>query len=139
MAIRYRPMTLRDYAAAVELWNDSEGVAIDVGDERAGIARFLRRNRGLSFIACDGHRVVGAVLAGHDGRRGYLYHLAVARSHRGRGIATQIERRSLAALRRAGLPRTVILVIRANRGGRRFWQKSHWESLPGVLPMIRDL
>ena len=139
MAIRYRPMTLRDYAAAVELWNDSEGVAIDVGDERAGIARFLRRNRGLSFVACDGRRVVGALLAGHDGRRGYLYHLAVARSHRGRGIATQIERRSLAALRRAGLPRTVILVIRSNRGGRLFWQQRRWEGLPGVLPMVRDL
>jgi N-acetylglutamate synthase len=139
MAIRYRPMTLRDYSAAVELWNQSEGVAVDVGDEHAGIARFLRRNRQLSFVAYDGRQLVGAVLAGHDGRRGYLYHLAVARSHRGRGIATQIERRSRAALRRAGLPRTVILVIRSNRGGQRFWRQRRWEGLPDVLPMIRDL
>jgi len=101
--------------------------------------RFLRRNRGLSFVARDGRRLVGAVLAGHDGRRGYLYHLAVARSHRGRGIATQIERRSLAALRRAGVPRTVILVIRSNRSGQRFWRQRRWEGLPAVLPMIRDL
>jgi len=139
MPIRYRPMTLRDYAAAVALWNESEGVAVDVGDERASLVRFLRRNRGLSFVARDGRRLVGAVLAGHDGRRGYLYHLAVARSHRGRGIATQIERRSLAALRRAGVPRTVILVIRSNRSGQRFWRQRRWEGLPAVLPMIRDL
>ncbi|TLN13669.1 N-acetyltransferase, partial [bacterium] len=79
MAIEYRPMTIDDYDEIIELWKTTEGVGLSDADSRRGINLFLQRNPNLSVVARDEDKLVGAVLCGHDGRRGYLHHLAVAR------------------------------------------------------------
>jgi len=84
MDYRIRQMKLRDYPPAYALWQASAGVYLDEeGDSRPGLARYLRRNPGLCFVACAGKRVVGTILCGHDGRRGWLRHLAVRKPYRG--------------------------------------------------------
>ena len=78
-----RPFRPEDYAAARALWLGTEGVNLSPGDEEAEVRAFLARNEGLSLVAVDGDALVAAVLCGHDGRRGFIYHLAVAACQHG--------------------------------------------------------
>lgn len=90
MEIQTREFRIGDYDAAVDLWHRVEGLDLAEGDDRETIRRFLQRNPGLSRIALEGTKIVGAVLCGHDGRRGYVYHLAVDPEYHGRGLGRRL-------------------------------------------------
>jgi GNAT superfamily N-acetyltransferase len=128
-----------DLRAARQLWQEAEGVELAEGDSEQELTAYLRRNPGMSHVAVEGTRLVGAVLAGYDGRRGLLYHLAVAPDRRGAGLGQALLARALAALKDAGVVRVLILVARDNAGGRTFWLRQGWEEIAGALPMGRDL
>ncbi len=130
-----RPMIEADLPAALRLWAESDGVELAEGDSREELAQYLRRNPGMSFVATAGDRLVGAVLAGHDGRRGFLYHLAVAREHRGAHLGRNLVARSLAALKAARITRVLVLVACDNEPGRRFWAGQGWEDLTSARTM----
>ncbi|HRE07846.1 MAG TPA: GNAT family N-acetyltransferase [Opitutaceae bacterium] len=132
-------MTVADLPAARELWAAAEGVELAEGDSVSELSAYLDRNPHLSQIAELDGRVVGAVLAGHDGRRGFLYHLAVDHERRGSGLGTALVDRALAALKAAGVVRVLILVARDNPSGRRFWSNRGWEGLAFAEVMGRDL
>jgi N-acetylglutamate synthase len=139
MEIQTREFRIEDYDGAIELWNRVEGLDVAEGDDRETIGRFLGQNPGLSRIAMDGAIIVGAVLCGHDGRRGYVYHLAVDPIYRERGIGRRLIDECLAGLKRVGLKRANILVAEDNPRGREFWKSCGWEDLDGAAPMGRDL
>ena len=139
MEIQTREFGIDDYDGAVELWNRVEGLDVAEGDDRETIRRFLPRNPGLSRIATDGTKIVGAVLCGHDGRRGYVYHLAVDPEYHGRGLGRRLIDECLAGLKRAGLERANILVAKDNPRGLEFWRRGGWEDLEGAMPMGRDV
>jgi N-acetylglutamate synthase len=128
MSFTIRRMTLADYEPVVALWRALPGIGLDDdSDSRAGIARYLKRNPGLSFVALAQGIVVGAVLSGHDGRRGYLHHLAVAPTHRKLGIGKALTLRCLEALGRNGIPKCNIFLYRSNAEGRAFWKHHDWD------------
>jgi ribosomal protein S18 acetylase RimI-like enzyme len=137
--IETREFSIDNYDAALQLWQRVEGVEVAEGDDREGIAQFLARNPGLSRVAIDGSAIVGVVLCGHDGRRGYVYHLAVDPAYRGRKLGKRLLDECLDGLRHAGLKRALILVASDNPGGRKFWQRSGWEEVPGPVLMGIDL
>ena len=137
--IETREFLIGDYEAAVELWKRVEGLDIAEGDDRESIGRFLKQNRGLSRIATAGSTVVGAALCGHDGRRGYIYHLAVAPNYQGRRLGQQLVDECLEGLRHAGLERANILVAKDNPRGLAFWRRTGWEHLDGAAAMGIDL
>src|SRR6185369_8708029 len=84
--VRTRAFKIDDYEAAVELWHRVEGVEVAEGDEREDIAQFILRNPGLSLVATNDTKLIGAALCGHDGHRGHIYHLAVDPAYRGTGL-----------------------------------------------------
>lgn len=131
-------MTVADLEPARDLWAKAEGVELSLGDGVDDLRRYLQRNPDLSAVAEAGGRVVGAVLAGHDGRRGYLYHLAVAPERRGEGIGRALVQRVQRQLKAAGVERILILVARGNDAGRRFWERVGWEGLNEAEPMGID-
>jgi len=108
------------------LWQVAEGMGLSNADSRENIASFLERNPGLSFVAYDGDRLVGTILCGHDGRRGYLYHLAVSVSHRHQGIGRDLATRSLSALRQGNIDKCHIFVYKENQGAIAFWDCIGW-------------
>src|SRR5437870_13620873 len=118
--IKTREFSIRDYDAALELWQRVEGLEIAEGDDKEGIAYFLARNAGLSKVATDGTALVGIALCGHDGRRGYIYHLAVDPAYQARGVGKRLMDERLDGLRRAGLERAVTLVANRHPRGRAF-------------------
>jgi len=137
--IETREFLIEDYAAAVELWKQVEGLEIAEGDDRESLAQFLTRNSALSRVAMDRSRLVGAVLCGHDGRRGHIYHLAVDPKYQGIGLGKRLVDECLGGLARAGIQRAIILVAHDNPQGREFWKRSGWEEIPDAMALGKDV
>jgi ribosomal protein S18 acetylase RimI-like enzyme len=133
-----REFSISDYDAAVKLWKRVEGLEIAEGDDRESVGQFLTRNPGLSRVATDGSSVVGVVLCGYDGRRGYIYHLAVDPRYQGRGLGKRLVEECLEGLRRAGVKRALILVANDNLRGNEFWKRFGWEEILGAKIMGID-
>lgn len=141
MGINYTPMSIADYDEALALWQETEGMGMHLADvdSRQGVARFLQRNPGFSMVARDGARMVGTVLCGHDGRRGYLNHLAVAANYRRRGVARVLLSRCLAALRDEDIVKCNAFVYSANAAGRNFWEHEGWNLREDLVIMQLDI
>mgnify|MGYP001822589724 FL=1 len=126
MSVRYQSFESEHIDRVFDLWSRSEDV--DLGsDSPASLQHFLERNAGLSWIALRGDLLVGAALCGHDGRRGYIHHLAVDASERRTGIGQSLVQRCLSGLRRAGIGKCHVFVFRSNRFGELFWGPTGWE------------
>jgi len=125
--VTLREMTIADYEAVLSLWKASDGMSIGESDTPEAIAMYLARNPGMSTVAvAPSGEVVGAVLCGHDGRRGCLHHLAVCREWRGRGIAAAMLNRCLDQLAAARIVKCNLFVFQSNVEGREFWQHNGW-------------
>lgn len=137
--ITIRPMIMENYEAVIALWQASPGVGLSRADSPEAIAVYLERNPGLSFVACEGDQLVGAVLSGHDGRRGYLYHLAVSPAHRRAGVGRQLAEHCAEGLQAAGIDKVHLFVFHQNDTGRAFWQQTGWHARADLLIMSKDL
>ena len=130
-----QPMSIRDFPAVHALWQRTEGVGLTESDSKENVAKFLRRNPGMSFVARCDRQLVGAVLCGHEGRRGYLHHLAVAPQHRRQGIGKSLVESCLAALHSAGILKCNLFVYENNAAAGDFWQKIGWAKRPDLRLM----
>jgi ribosomal protein S18 acetylase RimI-like enzyme len=124
--IRLRRFRTADYDSVLALWKRSEGIGLNESDTREAIARYLRRNTGMSLVAVRGSRIVAAILCGHDGRRGYLHHLAVSRRWRRGGVGSRLVAACLERLREEGIPKCNLFLFASNRTGRAFWRRIGW-------------
>lgn len=124
--LHIRPLTMEDYTAVKTLWETTEGVGLSRADSAENISRYLKRNPDLSFVADVANQLVGAVLCGHDGRRGYLHHLAVDAAYRHRGIGRQLVARCLAELAAVGIDKCHLFVFATNDGAHAFWESAGW-------------
>ena len=130
-------MTISDYDQVYALWLSCPGMGLnDRDDTREGIARYLARNPRTCFVAAEGGRVVGAILAGHDGRRGSLSHAAVASGYRGRGLGRRLVQAALDALQAEGITKVWLVVFARNEAGGAFWE--HMGFAPRLDITYRD-
>ena len=125
-------MTVSHYPAVQKIWQSDAGIGLGPGDEKGGIARYLKRNPGMSFVAKFQSKIVGTILAGHDGRRGYIYHLYVAPKHRGKQIGNRLLQAALSALQKEGIPRCIVTVLKENVIGNDFWRAKAWTDIDFV-------
>lgn len=138
--VTVREFRLNDYDAALALWRACEGIGLNESDSREAIGRFLERNPRLSLVAYDAQGLLaGAVLCGHDGRRGYLHHLAVAASQRRKGLGRALVERCLHRLKVAGIPKCTIFLYASNTEGRAFWLRQGWLTRDDLVVVQRPL
>ena len=123
MEMEYRTLDLADYRPLLDLWQQCDGLSLREADSKEGLARYLERNPGLSFVALHEDRICGSLMAGHDGRRGYIQHLAVAPDRRRCGIGKELLGRCLAALLDVGIVKSHVHVLKHNRTGIDFWTR----------------
>ena len=138
MKVEISTFRLNSYDAVFSLWQQCEGVGLSGADSREGIQAYLERNPGMSFIATLSKNVIGAILAGHDGRRGYIHHLAVHPDQRRQGIARQLVERCLEVLAAVGIQKCHIFIFNSNVDGVEFWKNMDWvyRSDIGVMSKI---
>lgn len=117
MAWNVRAFEQTDTDAVIELWTEA-GLTRPWNDPRLDIERKLRVQPELFLVATDpeGVTVLGSVMAGYDGHRGWLYYLATAASHRGRGIARELVAEAERLLLALGCPKVQLMVREGNEG-----------------------
>ena len=138
MTITIQSFNIEFYEDVFALWRKSEGVGLSDADSRENIRSYLERNPGLSFVAFNGSRIVGTVLAGHDGRRGYIHHLAVHPEWRRQGIGRRLVDRCLQTLREAGIQKCHLFYLTIT-AGMVFWKTLGWEHRPDLFVMSKTL
>jgi len=124
--MNYRCMQIGDYEAVTALWRSCEGLLLRDADSKPGIESYLVRNPGLSFVAHEAGVIVGSIMAGHDGKRGYVQHLAVDAGARGQGIGGRLIELCLDALGAQGIEKAHVHVLNDNRAGRNYWLRRGW-------------
>jgi ribosomal protein S18 acetylase RimI-like enzyme len=126
--IRIEAMTTDNYDDVVNLWQQTPELhVVQEFDSQERIAAYLARNPGISTLAWDGEHIVGVALCGHDGRRGSLYHVAVAPSYRGQGIAKRMLNRCFSQLKAVGIETGFLFVYVNNTEAARFWKAMGWK------------
>lgn len=122
-----KPLTIKDYAEVYKMWSSIQGIGLSSADSKEAISRYLERNPNLSFICCKDNKIVGAVLCGHDGRRGYIHHTCVLPEYRGQGIGRMLVGKSLEELRNQGIDKCHLFVFCDNEAGNSFWDGLGWK------------
>lgn len=125
--ITVREMKIEDYDSVRALWMTIHGFGIrSIDDSREGVSRFLKRNPSTSVVAEDGGRVVGAILCGHDGRRGCFYHVCVHEEYRKRGIGKAMAVFAMKALQKEEINKVSLIAFKQNEVGNHFWKRVGW-------------
>ncbi len=132
--IEYRTMQKQDISKALELWQNSDGVHLHSNGEESceGISRYLERNPGFSFVAVCQDKIIGAVMCGHDGRRGFINHLAVTAEHRHRGIGKKLISLAEEQLSGAGIKKEALFVLCENENAQKFYEHIGWREETAV-------
>lgn len=126
--LKIRQMTMEDFEEVHHLWMEIHGFGIrSVDDSKEGVERFLKRNPTTSMVAEVDEKIIGAILCGHDGRRGCLYHVCVEESYRKHGIGQKMVERCLQELKEEKICKVNLIAFEKNEIGNRFWQKLGWD------------
>lgn len=117
-----RPMTKEDYDEVYAMWQTTSKRALSNADSREQIERYLDRNAGMSQVAVADGKIVGTVLAGHDGRRGFIHHMAVMPQYRRKGIGHSLANTAIEKIKAEGIDKTHIFCYQNNETGQIFWK-----------------
>lgn len=121
--MKIRPMEIADYDDLYALWVACKNGLNNLDDSREGIEKYLLRNPKTSYVAVENGKIVGAILCGHDGRRGFIQHMSVAPAYRRRGIGRKLVDRSLSALKAEGIHKVALVAFKHNALGNAFWER----------------
>ncbi len=121
--IQIRVMTIKDYDGIYNLWINMPGMGLNSKDDsKYGIAKYLKRNPTSSFVAEDDGKIIGVIMSGHDGRRGYIHHTAVLPNYRNQGIAKKLVDNAMNALDKEGINKVGLVAFETNKIGNSFWE-----------------
>lgn len=119
-----RLMTIEDYEKVYQLWLSCSGMGLNnLDDSKDGIAKYLDRNPDTCFVAEKSDEIIGVIISGHDGRRGFIYHTAVNPEYRNQGIAKMLVEAAMDALKANGINKVALVVFDRNKDGNTFWEK----------------
>jgi ribosomal protein S18 acetylase RimI-like enzyme len=126
-------MQAGDYDEIYELWRTTPGIGLSDADKKGNIQKFLVKNKGLCYVCRHENKIIGTILCGHDGRRGYIYHVTVADEYRRKGIGKTLVEKSLSGLKEAGIDKCHLFVIADNAAGNDFWASIGWVRREDIL------
>lgn len=134
------PLTLDVYENVMTLWKESEGIGLSGADSKESLRFYLERNPKLSLVAMDENgMLVGAILCGHDGRRGYIHHLAVRSDCRRQGIGRILVEEVLSRLRALGIQKCHLFIFNDNVSAIAFWKSLGWIPRTDISVISKDI
>ena len=129
-----RTMNIGDYEQVYAVWLNTPNMGLNnIDDSRGGIAKYLARNPGTCFVAEKDNVIIGVILCGHDGRRGYIHHTAVVESEQRRGVGAALVNAVMSALKNEGVSKAVLVVFGKNEKGNAFWEKQGFTTRPDLV------
>ena len=134
-----REMKPADFEVVYGFWLTTPGMGINDADTPEAFKRFLERNPGLSFLSEKDGEITGTVMVGHDGRRGYLYHLAVAVEYRKHGMGKVLVQKSLDALKLQKINKCHLFVFNNNTNAHAFYEATGWKKREDIIVFSKDL
>ena len=134
-----RKMRISDYEEAIHLWKSLPGMGLSGADEKPEIIYFLGKNQETCFVAVNEEKLIGTILGGSDGRRGYIYHLAVQQSEQKKGIGKKLLQACISAFQDSGIQKCHIFVIIDNISGIAFWKRMGWNKRDDILVMSKNI
>lgn len=138
--MNYRVMVQADYPGLYALWTNTLGMGLNTTDDsREGIEKYLIRNPSTSFVAEEDGIIVGAVMAGHDGRRGYIHHTAVLGGFRGMGVGKTLVSLAMDALEKEGIHKTALVLFAHNENGNAFWEHEGFTTREDLVYRNRNI
>lgn len=127
-------MTINDYDGVYNLWLNTPGMGLNnIDDSREGIRKYLNRNPNTCFVAVEENDIVGVILSGHDGRRGYIHHTAVAVAERNQGVGSALLNAAFTSLDQEGINKVALVVFSNNEIGNHFWEKHGFTSREDLI------
>lgn len=141
MDIEFRIMKISMYVELIKLWEDNESIRLSIGDSKTELETYLKRNRGFSYVCVDKTKnvIAGSVLCGHDGRRGFIYHLAVSKNYRNKNIGRSLIQKGTDKLKRSGIRRCILMVDAVNEPAKKFWLNAGWKRRSDLEMFSLDL
>ena len=131
--MKIRKFKTTDYDEVYALWRRTPGMGLnDIDDSREGIEKYLKRNPRTTFVVELDGEIIGVILAGHDGRRGYIHHTCVASELRHNGIGTRLVETALEALKCEGISKVALVVFEKNSSGNAFWERMGFTTRPDL-------
>ena len=133
--VKLREFDLSDWNAAWNLWEKELGKSNDESWQKDKVEAFLRHNPGLSFAAEIDGKLSGTVMCGFDGRRGYIYHLAVTESEKRKGIGSALIKLAMAKLKDAGADKVHLMIFVENACALAFYNKMGFQNREDITLM----
>lgn len=139
--MQIRKFIINDYEEVIALWHKTPGMGLnDLDDSKEGIAKYLKRNPDTCFVAEEeSKRILGVILSGHDGRRGFIYHAAVERDAQNQGIGTALVKAAQCALKEQGIHKIALVAFRSNEKGNLFWKACGFETRDDLVYRNKNL
>lgn len=132
--MKIRLMTIEDYEEVYNLWINTPGMGLNnLDDSKAGIEKYLKRNPDTCFVAEEKGNIVGVILSGHDGRRGFIHHTTVLETYRKRGIGQNLVNAAINALDREGINKVALVAFERNESGNAFWEHLEFHDRPDLV------
>ena len=129
-----RIMTISDYEEVYALWLGTPNMGLNaLDDSKDGIAKYLVRNPNTCFVAEKDGKIIGAILSGHDGRRGYIHHTAIDGGEQRSGVGTALVNAAMKALERENINKVALVVFGRNEKGNAFWEKQMFTTRPDLI------
>ena len=139
MGIGFRTMEASDILASIELWKTMKGLAIRGSDNIRDLTDHVNMNRKHNFVAISEEQIVGTVLGGFDGRRGYIYHLAVKQGFRKKGIGKELMERCFRSFKEINVSKCHMMVLKDNAEAQDFYKKIGCELRTEILVFSKNL
>lgn len=141
--MKIRLMAIEDYEPVYDLWIHTPGMGLNnLDDSKEGVERYLKRNPSTCFVAEDGGKIIGVILSGHDGRRGFIHHTAVLETYRKQGIGRKLADAAINALAQEGIHKAALVAFERNEAGNEFWEHLGFEHRTDLVyrnKMIHEL
>lgn len=139
MDVSFEEMKIDDYDEVYELWRKTANIGLSSADQRENIGKFLEMNKELNFVCRHEGKIIGTILCGNDGRRGYIYHVTVAEGYRGRGIGRRLVEPVLERLKSEGIEKCHLFVFADNIPGNGFWSSIGWQKREDIFVYSKNI
>ncbi len=139
MDIQYTRMHTEDYDESFALWQSIPGIRLNSADSVESINNYLARNPGQSFVCRRKGKIIGTVMCGNDGRRAFIYHLAVAPEHRRRGIGAELVRLAMMEQKQRGMDKCALFILNDNISGKEFWMHMGFSYVEEAAAMAKTI